>query len=90
MISTTLMRILELIVKHDNNEAYNPDEFINCFAYDPNVRRWIACCNDSGYCFIEEFKTLVGVNLYFNTDMSLDEIYDNENNYLKEVLNNVK
>lgn len=65
-----------LVTKYDQEEGYTPEELKDCWEMSgTDPRKFIACVNSGGDCFIEEFYTRQACMLYLlDLELSLDEI----------------
>lgn len=58
-------------------EKYSKDELVNCYCETKDRKGrtlYIACFNENGDCYVEEFRNLPAVYLYLYTTLDLDEV----------------
>lgn len=70
--------INKLVKKYDKGEEYTAAELINCFCCTKEGI-YITCFNESGDCYIEEFRNFNTVVDYFTTDKDIATLYDQDN-----------
>ena len=74
IIKVSLKYLDKLIEKYNNGKNFKKEELNNFFSYDLHHKKWIACFNEDGNCFVEEFNHLRSVIRYLATDMDLETI----------------
>ena len=72
-----LSAIVEKFDIDKRKEGYEDDELDNFYCEEEDGS-FTACFNETGDCWVENFKTLEAVDLYLNSDLSLEEILERD------------